>query len=324
VLIVIAAVLAAAEGATRILDCRLPEPLTWHSYDTQKKVQQMDALAKRGGVDIAFFGTSMMNVGVDPALVMDALGGSATAYNASLNSAIPRLTEVWARDVVFPRLHPEVVVIGVASYDLSDTGANRTTFLDAFLDSASGKRAAGEDGVLDKANYWMAQHFELWDYRAELRDPDTLLDALRGKKPVKDKEAVATDALGHSTAVEAQQFVNRSGLPVEQYKVGTADADALRRLISYAEKQGSRVVLVDMPVTQEFVDRHPDGDATYADFVDRLQALADDMDVPLLRFDSIRDHLLFADQVHLNRSGTEMFTTQLTEALANAGVLGGG
>jgi hypothetical protein len=92
-------------------------------------------------------------------------------------------------------------------------------------------------------------------------------------------------------------------------------------MIEAARNQGIAVVLVDMPITQRYVDRHPHGQADYDQFLGALHSLANDEGVPVFDFDSRRDPATFVDIVHLNIPAARDFTTQLVATLRAAGAL---
>jgi hypothetical protein len=320
VVAVIAVMLVIGELGVRALDSRLPRALVWQSAEAEDKVDRMDTLAAAGGVDMVFVGSSLVNAGVDPKLFADDI----TAYNAALSAAVPQLTDPWTVDVVFPRLHPKVLVVGVSSFDFSDN-ASATAFYNAFAQSLGGREAIGADDVLDDADRWMHDHSALWAHKFDLRDPATTLDALRGKNPPDDPLVQQVEPTGHTIYKGHGAFNNRpdAGPPIGNWSVGTKNPGAHVALIAAAKAQGIKVVLVDMPVTDEYIARHPHGSEDFATYLDRLRELGASTGTPVLEFDSIRDHSLFADIVHLNATGATAFTPQLMAAIEATGVLSG-
>ena len=93
------------------------------------------------------------------------------------------------------------------------------------------------------------------------------------------------------------------------------DAAALGRLIEGARADGAKVLLVDMPVTDEYVAKHPNGEADYQTFLAALRELAKANDAPLVELDTMRDHSLFLDEVHMNLKGAHTLTGQLIPEL---------
>ncbi|CAN5671496.1 hypothetical protein BH20ACT2_BH20ACT2_23350 [soil metagenome] len=317
-------VLLGLELVVRAVDHRLPPPLVWHTAEAQRKVEQMDALAAAGGADVIFVGSSTVNFAADPAVFTAEAGSATTAYNAALNSGIPRLTATWMLDVVLPRLTPEVVVIGLTSFDLSDLPVDRAAFYDAFLASPAGARATGDDSPLDRADQWLRDRSALWANKASLRDPETVLDLLRGVEVPEDPELAALQPSGRTTYLQDRRFDERPvgvGPNLEGWEVGTRDVAALRRLIGGVRDAGARAVLVRMPITDEYVARHPDGATDYAEYTAATEDIAAEEGAEVVDFDELSDHDLFVDLIHVNRQGSRLFSAELVDKLRAVGAL---
>lgn len=315
------AVLLVAEIGVRVISDDLPPPLVWHTYEAQKKAAQMDRLAERGGADVVFLGTSMMNTGLSPSAFASQLGNGVTAYNAALSSQVGRQAELWARLVVQPKLRPKVLVLGVSSPDFDDLGNAPTTFYDAFLDSSAVERALGRSSAMDKVDRWIGDRSELWHHRFQLRDPPTVWRALRGRAAEEANEVTAIGPDGQSSAVSGRRFEDRIlgfGLNMSNWAPGTTDVDAIARLVRRAKSAGTMVVLVDMPVTDEFIARHPNGQADYDTYRSLLRTFATRMSVRLIEVTDLRDHAMFADEIHLNAAGAAAFTAAIASQLATA------
>jgi hypothetical protein len=316
-LIGIIVVLVAAELGTRAIASGLPAPLQWQSYETQRKVQEIDELSRHGGADIVFLGSSLTDVGVEPAVIDHQIGGGITSYNAGLASSVPRLDAAWAESIVIPKLHPKMLVLGLGAYDLGgEGGPDRTAFLNAFLNSSGAKHAMGKEDPIQAANYWIGQYSALWDHKYQLRDPATVLRAVvRHPQPVDTStlEANDVDALGRETADQYAPFSNQARIDVSDWTLGTKDPAALRQLIAYATKRHITVVLVNMPVTNQSVDRMPPG--TYNTYKLALLKIGASTGTKVLDFDTIRSTSYFLDDIHLNHAGVTLFSTRLGTAL---------
>jgi hypothetical protein len=316
VLVCIVAVLLLAELGTRVIASHLPTPLLWQSYETQRKVQQIDALSKKGGAKVVFLGSSLPDVGIEPSIVDQKIGGGVTSYNAGLASSIPRMTASWAEHVVIPELHPRVLVLCLDAYDLgAEGGAGRTVFYNAFLDSAGARQAMHTEDPIQLANRLIGQYSDLWRYKVQLRDPQTVLHAVEGDKPPVAAEAADIDAGGRETEDQNFPFQNQPRVSVTDWSLGQKDVKAVRQLITYAAKRSISVVLVDMPVTNQLVDRMPHGEASYTEFDRDLFDIAASTHTKVLYFDNIRSDSLFLDDIHLNHAGADMLSAKLGTAL---------
>jgi hypothetical protein len=312
----IVVILLIAELVTRVIGSHLPAPLQWQSYEAQRKDQQINALAKKGGAQIVYLGSSLPDVGIEPALVDKQIGGGVTSYNAALASSIPRMTTAWAESVVIPKLHPKVIVLGVGAYDIgAEGGAGRTAFYDAFLASSGARQAMGKENPIQRANRWIGQYSELWFHKDQLRDPETVVRAVLGRTPPSDPEAANLDADGRETADQYFPFSNQARVDVTDWSLGTKDTDAVKQLIAYAHKRGITVILVDMPVTNQLVNRMPQGEASYKSFDTALGAIGKTSHSKVLYFDNIRSDSLFLDDIHLNHNGADLLSVGLGREL---------
>jgi hypothetical protein len=309
-------VLLIAELATRAIGSHLPAPLQWQSYEAQRKDQQIDALAKKGGAQIVYLGSSLPDVGIEPTIVNKQIGGVVTSYNAALASSIPRMTKAWAESVVIPKLHPKVIVLGVGAYDIgAEGGAGRTAFYNAFLDSSGARQAMGKEDPIQRANRWIGQYSALWFHKDQLRDPETVLRAALERTPPSDPEAANLNAQGRETADQNFPFANQARVDVTDWSLGTKDTNAVKELIAYAHKRGIAVILVDMPVTNQLVNRMPQGETSYKAFDAALGAIGKSSKAKVLYFDNIRSDAFFLDDIHLNHNGADLFSVGLGREL---------
>lgn len=309
-------VVVAAEAGAEALDPRLPLPRTWHSVEADVKVSQMDDL---GHVDLALIGASVVNGGVDPAIVGDRLGR--TVYNAGLSAGFVPITSLWAEEVVIPRLGPDVLVLGLISFDLHDHQSH-ALFEDALRESPGGREALGSRGLLGGIGNTLQEASALWRHRRSLRSPSTVLDALQGDVARLEPEFGPIGPFGRahyggeapSSADAAPEA--ESGLPVGRWRLDTDLVSRVRSLIRRAAADGAATVLVSMPVSQRYVDRHPNGDADQQAFRAALGGLARDEGVPLIDMDVMRDPARYLDHVHLDDDAAVEFSEVLAVALA--------
>lgn len=317
--IVALVVLLAGEGATRAIASRLDPPLRWQNWETQNKVDRIDALAARGGASVVFVGSSMVNAAVDPAAFDRAAPRARPAFNAAVNGADARLVEPWLLDVVVPRLRPDVVVIGLSSRDLNDHAAHRQ--FDLFRASDEGQWVTGRRSIADRLERSAERWSFLVRYRDDLRRPRRLAghhDPLRDVADVGPLGQLrALDIYEKATYAVTPHFVAEARADaLHDYSIGGSQQAALRRTVSQLRARGVRVVLVEMPITADAIALHPRGATDYAAFHARLRGLAAATGVPLVDpgadFASTR---WFFDPFHLNGTGRAAFTAALAHQL---------
>jgi hypothetical protein len=321
-LLVALAVVVAAELVAQALASRLPEPRLWQSYEAQDKVAQMDALGREGGADVVFVGTSLVNGAIDGRVVQRTLGSRVRAYNAALSAGVPEIMAPWTRDVVLPRLRPKLLVLGVSSLDFSDGAGPK--FREALEGSVRGGEATGAEDTLDRAGRWLTDNSDLWRYRFAFREPETLVDAIRGGASTPGGEYGNVEPGGRTHLGEHRVGGADLGPPVGGWRLGRDSPAAIVDLIENAKGRGIRVALVDMPVTQRYVDRHPRGERDFALYLNALQNLARSERVPVFEHHEQRNPSRFIDQVHLRRAAGNELTADVARELARAGLVPGG
>lgn len=268
------ATLLTAEIGAAALEPRLPEPMVWPSTQVAAKVAQMDELAKNGSkVNVVFLGSSVVEQGINPLSFNSA--GDLLAYNAALNGASPQSLELWAKEVVFPRLDPQVVVIGLTSRDLNDGGLSQQQFFTHLQTSDGFRRLSRPQGFAR----WLeaaAETSAFWRIRSLLRQPgSTLIDLLgRGKsnRPGPGPfgaESPTTGATTYNASTNWRRFwTNRH---FNDFSLGGQELEALKRLVQDSLDQGREVVVVEMPIHDDYLDVQPNGEAA----VNQFQALVE-------------------------------------------------
>lgn len=328
-LLVAILVLAAGELGARALAPYLPEPLLWHDEATQVKAAQMDERAEADGcVPVVFVGNSMTRDALVPDAFTAADPAGRRAYNAALDAATPALLERWVTEEVVPRLRPHTVVIGLSSFDLNDNA-----------DIAAAAVAAYDRAPLSRSDLWgrLQAPFLRWSdlirYRTELRDPDVLGDAVarawrRDTVPRPgpagipgilgaDGQGLSRRDLRYTGSPTAQQFVREQLL--NEYSTDGTQRQALERLVRDLQAGGVQVVLVVLPVTDDYVATHPHGETDMADFVEAVDRVAAGTGAHLVDARSlVTDTGSFADTHHLNARGAEALSASLPDLLPPA------
>ncbi len=314
-LVAVVLFLVVAELCTRLIASHLETPLQWDTYETQRKVQQIDALSQHGGADVVFLGSSIVDDGLEPQVIDQQLGSGVLSYNAGLTASIPRMTLKWAQYVVIPKLHPKVIVLGLDAYDFGAEDPNRTSVYNLYVGSSGARQAMGTDDPIQAADRWLGQVSSLWFHKYQLRDPAAVLHAIEGHPAPVDIGAADVDALGRQTEDQFFHWTNAATVTVNGWSLGSQDVDAVKQLISLAQAHHIQVVLVNMPATKEFVAEMPHGQTTYQIFNNEVSSLGRQTGSPVLNYQSVSNHALFKDNIHLNYEGTELVSARLGVAL---------
>lgn len=322
------AVVLLAEGGARILAPYLAEPQRYGDEATAVKVAQMDA---RGDActDLVLAGNSMGRDAFDPAAFRAADPGHRSAYNASLDAASPELLERWVAGEAVPRLAPSTVVLTLASLDVNASGPATRAALDAY----EGAEQTRPD-LIGRFGAAAGSVSDLVSYRTQLRDPAELQAAFErmqtrtaAARPSPagiegvigpDGEGLSRRALHYGGEAGAKLFTREQllkGWTLDPDQVGAAEA-----LIDELRAEGTEVVVVVLPVTDDYVDQHPNGAADFESFLGAARAVAESTGAPLVDLHDAAPTQLFADTHHLNGDGAAWFSAELAARLDQLGL----
>lgn len=316
VLAVVAAVLVVADLAAELAQSHLPTPQTWPTPELQKKFARISAIRGVHHPGVVLLGDSLMDAGIDPT-GLRVPGG---AFNAALAGETLGVIAPWATEVVVPRLHPRVVVLGFSANVLSGPIAGRSPLVSAYTKSRTVRYAQGSGDLLDNLDGWLQQHVALYRERSVLRQPFSA----SGNSSVYDpplstegwNEGFAEGHLqtGPAATTEAVAAIRHDLL--NDYHVGPAQVAALGRLIDQLRNAGAEVVLVAMPVSADFVDAIPGGPSSYESAIGRLLATGRAHGA-LTSSAGEWPAADFADAAHLNQTGTARMTAWMSSELAH-------
>lgn len=322
-LLVAITVLLAAEALVRVAEPSLPPPLDWPTEEMQDKYVQISGLAETGTeVDVLFVGSSVAFEGIDPVAFTEASNGL-RAYNAGIPAASLRELELWASEVVIPRLHPETVVVAFTSMDVNqDAGAE---FRELLLASRGYRQATqpGGENLANRLERLLERHVALFRMRTVLRDPVKAAQALvLGERapelrPVGPfgQEPTGREDPDYSLTESLARRIRENDLA--DFSVGETQLGGLGELVTDLHRRDLEVFLVLMPVTEDYQRLHPRGASDYAGFVSALQAFGAERGVTVLDLGSAIDSLqFFRDPSHLNPEGAERFSALLAETLS--------
>ena len=283
----------------------------WNDWQATHKVEAIDALARRGGSPVVLMGSSMMDYAVDPDALSKLLGLRRPAFNASLNGAEAWLMDFWLLNVVVPRLHPRVVVIGLSSRELNDLGEGTRDAFVAVRNSYGGRNVTTDLSATERILELGERVSGLVRYRGLLRTPSRLFDA----EPL--EEGLAVSALGAPT--HRRRLDTYKALPpiAGGFAVGGSSMRTLEHLIERLISSKIRLLLVEMPISPDGYARHPNGIADYRRFQQTIERVVKTTGTSFLdMLTQFQTFEWFGDSVHLNRRGRERFTRLLAETLA--------
>jgi len=283
-------------------------------------------------LDIAMVGSSLAFRGMHSAEIVEGLGDpAALVQNAALPGKPIDTFRWWAMKVLVPIARPEVVVIGVASRDLIVAGAQQTAASRKLTESLGREFTARGD--LQYALDRIAAGIRIPTYRAALRRPDLVTDPLpEGWDPdaagfvapgwqqsnlwrsncqqIRDREA---EIFTGSTAAQRDRLRDNQLLPWDL----TAGLTELSRLVRALQRNGVTPVVVNLPVTPDYISAHPNGQADYDAYRAAVEAIA--VEEQILLIDAVEyftvDQGVFRDMTHLNKWGARRLSRNLGRLL---------
>ena len=307
-------VLLLAELTVRALESQLPPAPVWDTDEYPMKIEQMDDLAELGGAGTVLLGSSVADVSVDPAGLTPHDGRP--AYNAGLIGATPFIVDVWARNIVLPTLRPSTVVIAISSRDVNRNGVGLEPSDARFLRAPATRELLGTQSFVDEVEWQLSEWSALVRYRLLLRRP---LEAVFGYD-APDRNMTELSPTGLETHLLADQYQGSDVVldffrrePLAGYELSTHQLDALEGVMTWLRGQGIRVVLLDVPVTADYIALHPQTD-DFSTYQAALAAIAGRTGAELWHPGTWEPEF-FSDPLHLNGAGVDRLTAELNAYL---------
>lgn len=322
IVVVIAACLLVAEVTARAVEPLLPPADQWPTDQTSAKADQIAGLAAGGSpIDVVFLGSSVVVQGVDPIAFNDA-PSDLTSYNAALDGASPRSVEAWAKDVVFPSLDPQAVVIGITTRDLNDRGVSQQEFYRSLLASSGLQDLEPQSGGNRLFND-IADLSALLRIRPFLRQPGTTLQHVLGQ----DSEVGLLPGPFGAAPIDENSFAYDSSESwrnfwrtrhFNDFTMGGHELSALQSLIDLAIEQQRRVFLVEMPLHNDYLSVQPNGEVEVERLHNLLANLEYDTGVELIALADRYGPEVFRDPAHLNPDGAAALGAELAAYVADS------
>lgn len=312
------ATLLAAEGVLCVRQDRLEPPLEWYNKRAQRTAAALEALDEAGiRSDLAFIGTSQVVAGIQIPLIEEGLSGVTEAHNLGLPGAQTTIVRRWVLEWIVPHIAPRRVVWGVSSLDFN---SNRKNDMIELYNAARATRP----GMLGSIDRLLGTISLLSSYRGQLRDPRTWLDLATG--PVIPREGVDSviaflrpknDRTERDVTRMKRQLIRNK--PLRAFAVGEEEVAAFLATLSDLREMGIEVAVVFMPVSTEYVDSHPIGEADFELFRTTVSGALSQAGISL--FDYSREYApsAFSDLTHLLGPQANHFSRRLAEDLETLG-----
>lgn len=297
-------VIAAAEVALRLAERGGPPYPLWHDQLTTGKWHQLRRLRRARRLDVVIAGSSQALMAFDPAVLAPS---PLRCYNAALYRGVPKVMRAWLRDVVLPETRPRVLVWGVSILDLNDAGRFHTDIWEKFSANPGLSQRMN-----DRFRLWLLAHSAIARSWRRMLRPRSLLRAMRtGAPPSAKPLATLLGPMGKGMEyVEFDTFQLRpeKATFIEQQVVagftcGGEQVESLRSAVRAARGGGTRVLLVELPCTEEYTQMY---ERLGVDVSVAAQTFARIAEAEGASFHPVTEMLpkdRFADCIHLNGVG---------------------
>ena len=310
-LAVAVAVVLLAEFAVRAEASHLPEPQRWNAPEAQVKYDQMKLLSRAhqtGGV--VLLGTSLMDVGVDPALFAAQIGHRLPVYDASLAGGTLESARWWYTHVVVPLLHPKIVIFGFTSRELNPNDPDAAKLGTQFFESPAVHQLAGTESLMELLDRTGDNVSYLFRYRKLLRKPSEALHhrtALDIQRPVISPGGQATSFVtsGYNRSPLIPAFFRQT--VTYRFTVGPSKVATVLGTLHDIKASDASTLLVDMPITREYIGLHPNGWADWAAYEQAMTSIVSQSGVAEMPA-QLWTPPYFADPIHLNGAGARRLT----------------
>lgn len=294
-----------------------PRPTLWHAQLIQHKIDYLTTYAASHTVNVLFIGNSTMQAGVNPT-VFDTVrkkAAGAGSFNASIEGLPPKGMLLFLK-IYLRQLQPDVIVYGLSPQDLNANSPWAKDVTDRVFSSPLAL-AAAKEGWQGQLLALLYDHSMLFRYRFVLLKmimqggnypplPEVYFDR-RGYHPI---ERVLAD----TPEAQRRSYYNRAG--VMNYAVEGEQMTAFDELIEYVRARGIQLILVNMPIADEYYENFDSPD-DYDLYMAALQASSRRYQLPLWDLEGDALHTFgpreFADFNHLNIRGAQRLSDELAE-----------
>ena len=308
--------LALVEGAVRLVEPRLPAPGPWPTQEYGRHESQMAQVDDP--LETLVVGSSIAGVAIRP----EELPELGRAYNHWLAGPGMRSVADLTRRVLLDRADPRRVVVGVTMREFND-GPSQLAHYEAMVNSDGFREQTGTASWIDRADKMLRSTSAIAANRESLRDPVLLVNRLRTGRLT--PERIESDGHlsegGDQVVAEASpEHTQQERDSMARYTFSVAGLRALDQLLVECQRRNIEVVVVNLPVTEQFIGFANGGIEDQRDFENRVRSATerrggtwvDTMNVPWA-------DEWFADVSHLNDRGGARLRPRLAQVFSPNG-----
>jgi hypothetical protein len=317
VLMIIGSIVIILEASLHIpwLVSRFPAPAPGLSYafpEVGLKFQRYFALEN---VNCLFFGSSMVDKGIDPKTIEDRLnqnsGKKIKCMNFGLSGAMVESSSKVSR-LLLDWQKTDLMIIGVSPIEFNE-GTKDSRFMTNL--------PVFEEGDGFEADKWMQETFRLpWFYYGLLNRKDR--DFIRDQKSYNScltAQGLCVSNRKGDFAKDPENFL------LHDFHLNQVDLDALEKLITYGENHGTKIIIFEMPIKASYFPVLVEGGETMYErrFVEPVQEILQKHGLSMLRTQNKSAELLgekyWTNENHLNYAGAKEFSSYLANQILERG-----
>jgi len=324
--VVLIVLLCIAEWTTRLESFQAsltPPKMGSRHYQLGQKLSLLDAEVMRNGpIDCIMVGSSMVDVGFDPASFQtgyhEIAGRDIRCFNFGIDASSASSAAALAK-ILVEDYHPRILMFGTDARDYAVPPEDRDPA--AILNTPWVRYRLG----IFSLDGWLTEHSSLYRYRQHL----SRLFHFNFEDTLWSETKLNFEMLpnGHTLIDTVAVYINDPPNPEDDsfevvyysniyrpYRLLGGNLDALERIIDFNGSE-TQVIVVEMPVSDGLYYFFGNGEKDYEQYIVSVSQLADLHQVSFWRtepLDSIPDDG-WSDYSHLNVKGSGIFSTWLGE-----------
>ena len=303
-----------------------PPPMGSRHYQLGNKLSILNAAIKENGpVDCIMIGSSMVDVGFNPASFQNSYhavtGRNIHCFNFGIDASSATSTAALAQ-ILIEDYQPRLLIFGTDPRDYALPSEDRDPAV--ILETSWVQYRLGDFSL----EGWLIEHSHFYRYRLHL----SRLARLNFEGTLRSSTKTTFEILpnGFTPFSKVSTYINEPPEPGDDsfevtyyskvyspYQIYDENLVALERIMGYKETQ---VIVVEMPVSDGLYYFFGNGDKDYDRYISNVSELANRRHVPFWRtepLDFIPD-IGWMDYSHLNTTGAEILSTWLGQQVGNA------
>lgn len=319
VAVLVVAVLLVADLIAQLAGGHLRQAQTWPTLEMQHKFSLLTRVAAVRRTGVVLVGDSLLDADADP-LEVDSRPGF--VFNASLAAEPLPVLGPWVAKIVLPRLHPRVVVLGLSANALIADNPGQAVLVHDFARSRTVAHAEGRGDWVDDIDAWLTKHVALYRDRSVLREPFTVAATPSNYNPplsaVGWNQGFVNSQLGSGPLAEIVAVAQVKNALFQGLRIDPAKVRELGSLIDTLRSEGTRVLLVAVPVSPYVPEALPGGTGAFQQAINVLLATGTAHGARAVNA-GVWGTPFFADPLQLNEFGTMRFSRWLASQLSEVG-----